>query len=296
LEEKGNSKKGGEKTDQNANLGRKKEHRFVKPPPPQDIEDKEEENSAEEEKEEETPLEVEEENGPKAEIKEPNKILDFLPLPRAPGKDERKLIVLLENAYLESVKTGKDYELLNCDDHQSLIKKAKRDIAHVRPDITHQCLLTLLDSPLNKAGLLKVYIHTHKNVLIDVNPKIRIPRTFKRFSGLMVQLLHKFAVRATQGSETLMKVIKNPPEDHFPPNCKKIATEFNSKKTVEIQDYVKVNFKNEPVVFVLGAFAHGDLEAPFTVDELISFSHYPLSASVACGKVDTAFERLWGIF
>ena len=48
-----------------------------------------------------------------------------------------------------------------------------------------QCLLTLLDSPLNKAGLLQIYIQTEKNVLIEVNPHTRIPRTFKRFSGLM---------------------------------------------------------------------------------------------------------------
>ena len=45
--------------------------------------------------------------------------------------------------------------------------------------------MTLLDSPLNKAGLLQVYIHTAKGVLIEVNPHVRIPRTFKRFSGLM---------------------------------------------------------------------------------------------------------------
>jgi rRNA small subunit pseudouridine methyltransferase Nep1 len=48
-----------------------------------------------------------------------------------------------------------------------------------------QCLLTLLDSPINKAGLLQVYIHTNRGVLIEVNPSVRIPRTFKRFSGLM---------------------------------------------------------------------------------------------------------------
>lgn len=48
-----------------------------------------------------------------------------------------------------------------------------------------QCLLTLLDSPLNKAGLLQVYIQTAKGVLIEVNPSVRIPRTFKRFAGLM---------------------------------------------------------------------------------------------------------------
>lgn len=77
------------------------------------------------------------------------------------------------------------YALLNCDDHQGILAKTGRDIADARPDITHQCLLTLLDSPLNKAGLLQVYIHTAKGVLIEVNPSVRIPRTFKRFSGLM---------------------------------------------------------------------------------------------------------------
>jgi rRNA pseudouridine-1189 N-methylase Emg1 (Nep1/Mra1 family) len=45
--------------------------------------------------------------------------------------------------------------------------------------------MTLLDSPLNKAGLLQVYIQTTNNITIEVNPQIRIPRTFKRFAGLM---------------------------------------------------------------------------------------------------------------
>ena len=51
-----------------------------------------------------------------------------------------------------------------------------------------KCLLTLLDSPLKKAGLLQVYIHTASGVLIEVNPLVRIPRTFKRLSGLMGSL------------------------------------------------------------------------------------------------------------
>jgi len=42
-----------------------------------------------------------------------------------------------------------------------------------------------MDSPLNRAGLLQVYIHTEKNVLIEINPQTRIPRTFKRFAGLI---------------------------------------------------------------------------------------------------------------
>ena len=39
--------------------------------------------------------------------------------------------------------------------------------------LQHQELLALIDSPLNKAGLLQVFIHTEKHVLIEVNPKVR---------------------------------------------------------------------------------------------------------------------------
>ena len=48
-----------------------------------------------------------------------------------------------------------------------------------------QCLLTLLDSPLNKSGLLRIFVHTTQDVLIEVHPDVRIPRTYKRYSGLM---------------------------------------------------------------------------------------------------------------
>lgn len=104
--------------------------------------------------------------------------------------------------------------------------------------------MTLLDSPINKAGLLQVFIHTNKNVLIEVNPHIRIPRTFKRFAGLMgkegrkgwaiyewyltcctlVQLLHKLSIRAVNGNEKLLRVIENPVEKYLPMNSHKIGT------------------------------------------------------------------------
>jgi hypothetical protein len=70
---------------------------------------------------------------------------------------DKRLIVVLEQANLETIKIGKIYELLNCDRHKNHLLKYKRDPnSNARPDITHQCLLMLLDSPLNRAGLLQV--------------------------------------------------------------------------------------------------------------------------------------------
>ena len=103
--------------------------------------------------------------------------------------------------------------------------------------IDAQCLLTLLDSPLNKAGLLQVYIHTAKGVLIEVNPHVRIPRTFKRFSGLMVQLLHKLAIRGANGPEKLLRVVKNPVTDYLPPGTVKLTLSGDAP-TVRLSQYL----------------------------------------------------------
>jgi rRNA small subunit pseudouridine methyltransferase Nep1 len=74
--------------------------------------------------------------------------------------------------------------------------------------------------------------------LIEVNPSVRIPRTFKRFAGLMVQLLHRLSIRSTNSQEKLLKVIKNPITDHLPPNCRKVTMSFEAP-VVRTKDYIE---------------------------------------------------------
>ncbi|XP_071439215.1 ribosomal RNA small subunit methyltransferase NEP1 [Hetaerina americana] len=205
---------------------------------------------------------------------------------------EKRLIVILEGAQLESAKVGNAFELLNCDDHTSILKKNNREPGSCRPDIVHQCLLMLLDSPLNRAALLQVYLHTEKNVLIEINPQTRIPRTFKRFSGLMVQLLHKFSIRASDGPMKLLKVISNPVTQHLPVGVKKISTSFSAKKVVNPRELVPAN--EDPIVIVVGAMAHGKINVDYTEDE-VSISNYPLSAALTCTKLCSAFEEAWNV-
>ncbi len=51
----------------------------------------------------------------------------------------RQIVVLLDKACLETVKTKKgDFQLLNCDDHVHIMKKNDKDPAMYRPDILHQ--------------------------------------------------------------------------------------------------------------------------------------------------------------
>ncbi|ETO22518.1 ribosome biogenesis protein NEP1, partial [Reticulomyxa filosa] len=97
--------------------------------------------------------------------------------------------------------------------------------------------MTLLDSPLNKAGLLKVMIHTQNNVLIDVNPKLRIPRTYNRFAGLMVQLLFQKRIRALNHNTKLLKCVKHPIEKHLPPGAPVFGTSVKGD-LVDIYQFV----------------------------------------------------------
>lgn len=158
-----------------------------------------------------------------------------------------------------------------------------------------QCLLTLLDSPINKAGRLQIYIHTAKGVLIEVSPTVRIPRTFKRFAGLMVQLLHRLSIRSVNSQEKLLKVIKNPITDHLPPNCRKVTLSFDAD-VVRVRDYVDTLGGSESICVFVGAMAKGkDDFADAFKDESISISNYSLSASIACSKFCHACEDAWNI-
>lgn len=220
-------------------------------------------------------------------------------IPRTKMEKElnKRVIVVLDGATLEIVKVGKGkdskYHLLNSDDHQGVLRKHSRSISEYRPDITHQCLLALLDSPLNKAGKLQIYIRTSKNVLIEINPHTRIPRTFQRFAGLMVQLLHKLAIKAVGSNEKLLNVIRNPLSDHLPVKCIRIAMSGDGE-TVKVGEWVKTLPEDQNAVFYIGAMAHG--EDNFEgADKKISISEYPLAAATVCSKVCCAFEDMWNI-
>ena len=225
---------------------------------------------------------------------------------------QQPIIVLLDQATLETVKNKRGvYELLNCDDHRELCKrKLRKDPNDFRPDILHQEMLALLDSPLNKAGKLKLYVHTQKGVLIDVHPSIRIPRTYKRFAGLMVQLLHKMKIKAGTESTTLLKIIKNPFSQYLPAGTRCYGMSCHGKLYSPValarsllpaaepsrnDDDGTTN--HPPVCFIVGAMSSGHIrleDHPY-MEEMFSISAYPLSGASALARITSGVEHHWGI-
>ncbi|PON38649.1 Ribosomal biogenesis, methyltransferase, EMG1/NEP [Parasponia andersonii] len=267
--------------------------------------DKEEEEEEEENHDQELDtVQTKEEEEPDQEEKEPEEEKDgdsveLEGIPLAPStqkpKDQPGVIFILEKASLEVAKVGKTYQLLNSDDHAHFLMKNNKNPGDYRPDIAHQALLMILDSPLNKAGRLRaVYVRTEKGVLIEVKPVVRLPRTFKRFSGIILQLLQKLSINAAGKREKLLRVIKNPVTQYLPVDSRKIGLSYSSDKLVKMHDYVGT-FSNETnLVFVVGAMAHGKIE-PDYVDDYIAVSGYPLSAAYCITMICQAMERKWNI-
>lgn len=69
--------------------------------------------------------------------------------------------------------------------------------------------------------------------------------------------------------------------------------------TVRLGSYLPTAIPDltKPVCFFVGAMAHGEdnFADVFGVDDRVSLSQYPLSASVACSKLTNAFEEIWDI-
>ncbi|XP_062083220.1 uncharacterized protein LOC133789391 [Humulus lupulus] len=210
-------------------------------------------------------------------------------------KPQAGVIFVLERASLEVGKVGKTYQLLNFDNHLNFLRNNSKNESDYRPDIVHQALLAVLDSPLNKAGRLKgLYVRTEKEVLIEVKPRTHLPRTSKRFYGLMLQLLQRLSIKNEKTHAKLLRVIKNPVTQYLPINSHKIGFSFSSEKLIKMKDYVH-NFEGDrDIVFVVGAMAHGKIE-PDYVDDFIAVSNYLLSAARCTTMICQLLEEKWNI-
>ena len=81
--------------------------------------------------------------------------------------------------------------------HSAILRLGPRGVGRGRPDIAHLSLLLALGSPLNLSGRLRCYVHTRDNNIIEVDPKVRLPRNTDRFTSLLEQLYQERVVPPT---------------------------------------------------------------------------------------------------
>lgn len=184
--------------------------------------------------------------------------------------------------------------LLDQTHHGQSMTKLSQSERRGRPDITFLSLMSILETPLCKEGLLSVHLHLQDGRIIEVRPDVRLPRNYDRFVGLMEQLLLKGRV-PPQG-DSLLHINEGSIEDLISKlkagsdNAKTLlAVEGGKQTSIESLRNLLPQDPSVPVIVGVGAFPHGNLS-----DETVSMfgTHLELDGEVMMAWHVSA-ELLW---
>ncbi|MFB5597593.1 MAG: ribosome biogenesis protein [Nitrosopumilaceae archaeon] len=84
------------------------------------------------------------------------------------------------------------------------MKGIKNEIKRGRPDLLHLCMLQSCSIPLYHEDKIRIYVHTIDDKVITVGQKVRLPKSYHRFLGLIEKLYKEKTIKA--GNETLLEL------------------------------------------------------------------------------------------
>lgn len=156
-------------------------------------------------------------------------------------------------------------------------------------------MIVALDSPLNREGLLRFYIHTRHDKVIDVDPETRIPRSYNRFIGLMEQL---FLTGGVPPKNPLMKLR----DLTLAEKLRKIGADETITLTeggnkVNERGLFRGIRKTDDLCVITGGFPHGGFlsDVGDLSDDLISIYPESLDAVTAVTHMIQSYEEEYGI-
>ena len=220
-----------------------------------------------------------------------------------------KLVLIIAEAALETVpkslwrhpsvqrhseRRGKPpkFLLLDRSYHHTAMRKLKDGEKRGRPDIVHFSLLEALDSPLNREGLLEVYVHTVQDFVIWVNPKVRLPRNYNRFVGLIEQLFQ--LGRVPPSGPVLLRLERKTLSrllDEVQPSRVVAFTREGRPETLE-EAMARLSGERRPTVLV-GGFPHGSFseETLKLADRMVCIDPETLDAWTVTSRLVYEYER-----
>ena len=160
-----------------------------------------------------------------------------------------------------------------------------------RPDILHQALLLIQGSILARNNLVKTYIHTINDLVIDVDPGIRPPRNYDNFLGLMSQLFQ--LGRVPPVGKPLMRFVDgiNYVLGTESPDRRILLDDVRGREVSlrSFIDYV-INFRR-PMIMI-GAFPRGSFrESTYGLaDDVVRIGGYVMDTSSILCRILTALE------
>ncbi|KAJ0963429.1 hypothetical protein J5N97_028551 [Dioscorea zingiberensis] len=112
---------------------------------------------------------------------------------------------------MDGVELDSKWKILSLEDDTDFLVKQHWNLVDYKPEFVYNAIRSILDSSFNKAGMVRaIYVKINNGVLFEVKPYARLPRTCKRFCGIMVDFLQKPRICSGDGNEALLRVIEEP--------------------------------------------------------------------------------------
>ncbi|HEU5172617.1 MAG TPA: ribosome biogenesis protein [Nitrososphaeraceae archaeon] len=171
--------------------------------------------------------------------------------------------------YLKKVGKFANEVLLDKSYHYNAMREENIDFIwkRGRPDLVHICLMSILSTPLFLRNLVNVYVHTIDNKVIFIGEHVRLPKSFRRFEGLMIKLFQEKEIKEENLKDDnryryLLKIEENMTFDIL------LAKVIQPHKVIgfsstgilkDLKTIVNENIEidNKKVAFIVGGFQSG---------------------------------------
>jgi len=184
--------------------------------------------------------------------------------------------------------------LLDRSFHHAAMQSSKLEFAwkRGRPDLVHFALIEALSTPLFLNHLLQVYVSTPCNQVICIGKNLRIPKTYSRFEGLIIDLFKNNHIKEEKSEITLLKLQRNVSLDSLINDIIKpskvigltrVGIPSSPKEIVSTH----INKDSYQCAFVVGGFPRGHFAENTTrlCDRIYSIGNYSLESHVVIARI-----------
>lgn len=194
--------------------------------------------------------------------------------------------------YCKRFNKSKKKVLLDISYHFHAMHKLENWEKRGRPDIVHISLLNALESPLNKKGLLRIWVHTINDEIIEVKPETRIPRNYERFKGVIEDLLF-FGQVPPNKKEWLMRILDIDLKEFLKRFDEKILLETDGKN-ISPRDFALYLKKFDNPIILIGGFQKGKVSENIRelCNEVYKISTFPLMTLVVVYEIIANYENV----
>ena len=174
--------------------------------------------------------------------------------------------------------------ILDISWHYAAMKGIKNELKRGRPDLVHFCLLEACSIPLYFEKKLRVYVHTINNKVIFVGEKVRLPKSYHRFSGLMEKLFSDKKIQ--EGHQNLLEIKDMTFNNLIDIIDAKEVIGLSTKGLRSSYDQLAQELGDNSCI-VVGGFARGHFSETVLkkIDRLICVDKNPLEAHVVIARL-----------